>query len=603
MKKLLSVICLLAIGLSAINAQDPTIGRYGNDDVAKVLSTFKNYRYGSVWIYEVTSTGVFKEMFETLAGPVAGGGDDASITQFKADYPEAFEYTDKAIKEGSPPIVIIRELDSRGLPYDRALFDEAATAMTIAANNTTVEKEYKVYIVTSEPEGKITANPEKIYGAVVYSAPFVDMTDNIEENLKGQQEMKNVFSYKRLLDDQTPEAKYIQSRFPIYNNMYQLLDAQFQQGNTTSRTMAARNIGDPAEIQLIEGGDLGVSTSVIDNPTNPTERDIQAFKRISNGEAMDFTGRYEVTASPDLISWKMYDQNVRRSRRGEVVIDTVTGLPVLDTRYSSNDNLPSLGFELKYGIDDVNYYSLWSNRLAFNAIWDNMKIGVILPTTGWAGMSEDVYDQKRELTTAGFGINGEIDFPFPIIQNSGIFNASFGYNFGDADPAVFRDQPDFSSPFGGPQLATEYGADYAMRLNAQLLYTFAIAIDNDYLLRFGMGGTVYTVEEWGFQQGEVSPQMPIAPFNYVNNENGNETIGGITGRLEFLAQDDTNPYGGSVQYFDKQIGYEAWMQFNVIDQRLAFKALLMGYSNLFRDAYEWELDNMFMPTVRAIYTF
>lgn len=598
---------MVVVAALALKAQDPTLGRYGNDEVAKILATFKNYRYGSVWVYEVTSTGVFKEMFETLAGPVAGAGDaDESITQFREDYPDAYKYTDQALKQGKPPIVIIRDLDSKGFAYDRDLFETAAAAMNALINNSSVEKEYKVYIVTSEPE-KYSDTPDKIYGAVVYSAPFVDMTDNIDENLKGEQDVKNVYSYKRLLDNQTPEAKYIQSKFPIYENMYQLIDAQFQQGNVANKTMASRSIatGDPT---YFPEGTLGDAKSVLQRPYNPTDRDVQMFKRISTGEAMDFTGKYEVTVAPDHLSWKMYDQNVRRDRKGNILTDSVTGLPILDTRFASNDNLPALGFEIKYGIDDLNYQSLWSGRMAANAIWDNMKFGVILPTAGWSSLSEDVFDQQRLLTTAGFGVNGQIDFPFPLIQNSGVFNASFGYSFADADPADYKTQPG-ENEFGlislndYDPLVSANPIDYAIRFNAQLLYTFAMAIDDDYLLRIGMGGTVYQVEGWTHQLTEISPQMPVQGFEYRNLENLNETIGGITGKIEFMAQDPDNPYGGSIQYFDAQLGYQAWMQFNVIRQTLAFKALLMGYSNVFRESYAWELDNMFIPTVRAIYTF
>ncbi|GAB5466449.1 MAG: hypothetical protein Kapaf2KO_18850 [Candidatus Kapaibacteriales bacterium] len=617
-KLILSIIVAFAAGTLAYS-QDPTVARYGNDEVAKIISDFKNYRYGSVWVYEVTSGEIFKEMIESISGAGANAQQsDASVEQFKTDYPEAYEYTNQAIQSGKIPQQIVRELDDRGLTYDFDLYEKAANAMYLAASNTGPEKTYKVYVVTSEPEGKITAIPEKIYGAVVYSAPFLDMSEDIDENLKGQQEMKNVYSYKRLLDNQTPEAKYIQSKFPIYDNMYELVRAQFQQGNVNSKTMDARSLGNPKDYEFYPEGTLGNAESLMERAYNPTDRDVQVFKRISSGEAMDFNKKYQIIASPDLVSFKMYDQNVRRDRKGQVVIDS-SGNIVLDNRFASNDNLPVFGVEAKYGIDNINYFGLWSNRMTVSALWDNMKFGVILPTGGWSVLADE-FSQQRGLTTAGFGVNAEIDFPFPLIQNSGVFEASVGYVFGDAEPNSWIDEPNLSNVFSQQQLDqllqnNNYPGAYNIRFNSQLHYTFAMAIDDDYLLRVGLGGTVYQVESWnyGIDSPSVDNQRPEPTFREiqvpvtesdVDGFSGSSNIyGGVSGKIDFMAQDVDNPYGATLQYLDGQIGYQAWMQFNVIEQTLGFKAALMGYSNAFRDRRPWELDNMFMPTIRAIYTF
>lgn len=604
MTKRLVLILMAAIGVLSVQAQDPTVNRYGNDKVAQILSNFKNYRYGSVYVYEVTSPEIFKEMYTSLSGPAAGSGATAeSVAQFEADYKEAYDYMMRALQSGETATSIERAYGTRGIAYDPTLFTEAYDIKYNELYGGGTEKEYKVYVITSEPEGQSTDlnSPEKIYGAVVYSAPFVDMQEGIGDNLIGQQDIKNVYSYKRLLDSRTPEATYIQSKFPTYENMYELIEAQFLQGNVKSKTMEARSI-EPGVWYGDEN--IGVAKSLLKNQANPTDQDVQAFKRISTGEPMDFNGRHQVVVSQDLIQWKMFDQNIRRDRQGKPMIDTLTGQPLLDERYASNNNLPSLGFEIKYGIDDINYYSLWSGRMAVNAMWDYVKLGVILPTSGWAVMSEDVFSQDRTMTSAGFGVNAAIDFPFPLIQNSGVFSASVAYNFGDADPADYKTLEFNPNTFQ----FSEYSTDYAMRLNGQLLYTIAMAIDDDYMLRIGLGGSVYQVEGWEYNRDSLQagalldPDVDTDQF-YFNDESLNETIGGITGRIEFMATNDNTPYGASLQYFDSQIGYEGWLQFNVIDETLAFKLAVMGYANAFRDAHPWEIDGLFLPTLRAIYTF
>ena len=39
---------------------------------------------------------------------------------------------------------------------------------------------------------------------------------------------------------------------------------------------------------------------------------------------------------------------------------------------------------MRFGNDDIGYPSLWSERVAVNALWDANKLGVILPTSLWA---------------------------------------------------------------------------------------------------------------------------------------------------------------------------------------------------------------------------
>ena len=77
-------------------------------------------------------------------------------------------------------------------------------------------------------------------------------------------------------------------------------------------------------------------------------------------------------------------------------------------------------------------------------------------------------------------------------------------------------------------------------------YTFGITIDSDYLLRFGIGGTFYTAEKWTFK-----PDANRENLKFVKEDE--ETIGGISGKIEFMARNIITPYGGCLQYFDESI--------------------------------------------------
>jgi len=81
----------------------------------------------------------------------------------------------------------------------------------------------------------------------------------------------------------------------------------------------------------------------------------------------------------------------------------------------------------------LSYPSMWSERMTLSALWQSVKLGIILPTSGWSDLSESVYNINRTLTFGGVGVAAEFDFPFKVIPQSGVFHASLGYIFGDAN--------------------------------------------------------------------------------------------------------------------------------------------------------------------------
>jgi hypothetical protein len=329
--------------------------------------------------------------------------------------------------------------------------------------------------------------------------------------------------------------------------------------------------------------------------------DIQSFLRISE-EQPDLMGlkQHELIVSPDLISWKMYDK--------PGWFDYDAGIFMIDSFASSNLNLPTLGIELKYGLDEINYQSFWSERLTAYALWKSIKLGLILPTSGWSNLASDMFDQNRNLTHAGIGVAGEFDFPVKVIPKSGLFHFSFGYVFGDAAQSKYKNvnlSPDAYTTIDEYKILFNNDLkrynNYLVRYNAQLLYTFAVAVDDDYMLRFGVGGTVYNVEQWynDLVENEVTGDRD---FNHKMFKS--ETIGGLTGKVELMVTNVTTPYGASLQYFDEGLSGGIWLQIPIVKNLVALRFDAKGFSPVFRDEnHQWEVGGIFTPMARVIVNF
>ncbi|MFP4527896.1 MAG: hypothetical protein ACLFQX_05045, partial [Candidatus Kapaibacterium sp.] len=332
----------------------------------------------------------------------------------------------------------------------------------------------------------------------------------------------------------------------------------------------------------------GVTESLIANEAEIRPENVQTFIRISEGQPMDYyMKKNEVILSPDLISWRRYDYQMVTYSDG--FVDTLS--------FFTNKTLPKFGLELRYGIEDINYPSLWSERITANAVWQNVKMGIILPTNGWSQLTSDVFNIDRKFTYAGVGISGRMDFPIMVIPESGIFHASFDYVFGDAEPADYKNRDLDPDTF----VENPFDRDYLIRYDAQLHYTFGVAIDENYMMRFGVGGTVYNVEKW-YHASEINPET--LETEVVYNMLEAETVGGISGKVEFMVKDVSTPYGASFQYFDEALYTNAWLQIPIVDNMLALRLDAKGYFTAFReDAREWENKSVFVPMARIIVTF
>lgn len=555
------------------------------DDVSSILSRFKNYRFGAVNVYKITTPDEIKEIVESKRKKKASAGGATDEKCLEDADPNIKDLVKNEILNGNSQSGIAREIIMKGYP---PLGEDELTCVYNALYQQlmgqTEALSPKAYLVTSRPEkGGI---PDRIIGLVYMEQEFDLANQEVSKDLEFVS-TENVYSYDRLKDTEIDPAKY------GYANLYDLTYAYLIQGNFQNETMAARAIGVEGIRYL--GKEYGVSQSLIkDNRVGA--KDIQIYKRISQGQPERYMGKNNIlTVSPDLVSWTQYEPQFARKRDGSIATDSM-GNAIIDPRKATNDYLPNFGVELKYGIEGINYPSFWSNRMTLSAIWKNVKFGLILPTDGWASFSEDVYNQQRTMTYGGVGIAGVLDFPFAIIPRSDVFQVQFGYVFGDAVAGNGTSNVD-TDPFTFQR--TPFNNDYLMRFNTQVHYTFGISVDEDYFMRFSVGGTGYSMETWGY---EINDDLEDPQVNL--NQRGSEFIGGISGKLEFMTTNNTTPFGGGIQYFDESLQFNGWVQVPVVENTFSIRLEANGYAVAFRkNPRPWEMNSLLVPMARLIYVF
>jgi hypothetical protein len=138
-----------------------------------------------------------------------------------------------------------------------------------------------------------------------------------------------------------------------------------------------------------------------------------------------------------------------------------------------------------------------------------------------------------------------------------------------------------------------------IRANAQVHYTFAVSIDADYLMRFGIGASMYNVEKWTFDK-----HPDILKKEIIMKKADDESILGISGRFEFMARNIVTPYGASIQYFDEALMANLWLQIPVVENTVYVRLDAKGYFTAFRnEAHPWENKSVFTPMGRLILNF
>lgn len=589
---------------SDIKAQD---GISSQNKLKEILSNFNNFRFSSVSFYEMNASQVrsLKEIIKKkteFEEEVAAEEENVASNQQVVDSARLAEIVDgvrKVMATGSRSLPAIRRAfngDVDGFEYleDLNVNDvELSLAYQQAIGGTRRQKSdiYQMFMITKPVEDP--EMPPDIIALILCKERI--SKDDYEEYLIAYYNQvignavtndKNILTYHELMnfviEDDNDATKT--------TNLYDKLVVNYRQGNFNLITPEVRGIGS----ELVFVKNYGKTASIIANEGDVTDMDVAKFIRISDGQPADYWKENELLVSPDLISWKKYTTEYYE-------YEAEDGSIKLAPYSNANANLPSYGAEIRYGIDEINYPSFWSERLAVRAIWENIKFGLVLPTTGWSSFSKDVFNIDRTMTCAGFGLSLNADFPIKIIPQSGVFTFGGSYVFDDAKEVTYKNRQKLidEGTFNYIKNDVLYN-DYLVRFTGQMHYTFGISIDAGYLMRFGIGGTVFGVEAWRNKQ-EESPEGETV-WNYIKESS--ETIGGISMKAEFMAADVTTPYGVTIQYFDEALSGNIWLQIPVVKDLFYIRLDAKGYVAAFKDQVRsWEKDGLFMPMVRLIFNF
>lgn len=572
LKKLSSILIgIICIGILASSGAQGQVEESLRIKLENVLYKFRNYRYSTISIYRIKDIKDIRDAIKAKdkeANEQSMAGSSECVK--KAD-PNLIISIKSAIDKGSGATAVKMDLAAKG----DAIPDDFDCIFDAISKGDVQDRPYKnAYVITTRMA------MDQIEPSTIIALIITKEDDDMQKNI-------NIVSAKDIYTNPEMFQFTLDTKEFRANNMHELVMNAFRQGNVANMTLEAQGIG--TFVKYIDKK-YGTSQSLVANESDVSPYDVQSFMRISEGQPFDYKEvNNEVVVSPDLLSWKRYDVSTISYSDGYV--DTVSTVV--------NRNLPQYGFELKYGIDEINYPGLWSERMTASALWENMKLGIILPTAGWASMSKDVFDVDRKLTYAGVGVAAKADFPVKVIPQSGVFSLAVGYVFGDAEVSDFHNS--VFDEVNNLSYSREY--DYLIRGNGSLHYTFGISIDDSYWLRFGVGATVYSVETWENRvvSGDADKDAYV---EHVKKAGGSETVGGLSGRFEFMSKDIATPYGATVQYFDESIYTNVWLQIPIVKNTLALRLDAKGYFTAFKDNPRlWENESVFMPMARLIVTF
>jgi hypothetical protein len=121
-----------------------------------------------------------------------------------------------------------------------------------------------------------------------------------------------------------------------------------------------------------------------------------------------------------------------------------------------------------------------------------------------------------------------------------------------------------------------------------------VKIDKDFMFRMRLGGTLYGMETWS----ETGVGTDTAMYKKVDEQ----TIGGVSGKIEFMTTGWSTPVGFTLSYFDEAILGKAWLQVPVVDQ-FALRLDASVFTPIFRDARAWENDAVVIPSLHLIFNF
>ncbi|MCX6155799.1 MAG: hypothetical protein NT007_16760 [Candidatus Kapabacteria bacterium] len=589
-----------------------------NDEIANILKQSRNYRYGDISVLRLVSSAEKLKPILQKSTKTAGPGNSIDDC-FKTATPEEIAAAEQ-IKYQAREFLKNEELDVKGfmtglrkkkmkpLPTDalaKCLLDFISDSMN------TKPQEFNGYIITNRINPKATSFKVNIIGFIAAYTQEGE-TANLITDLKNV-DPNNVFSHSRL------ESYYIKMDGKDSLLKGFLEDAVIRQWDVVDVTQKLQNIDDMAPLVPKK---YGVTTWLVDRPGPYLDaEDIPKFTRITEGLPEDYkpnlpavaagvaidtiNSMNEITVGNDIIRWRNYEIGYLRDKSGNIRIDPKTNQPMVDPNRSIlNDFFPKFGFELKYGNENINMPSLWSQRLALSGYLEGWKLGVILPPTDYANSMSKSFGDGSKLAYTNFGIVGSVDFPIKMFNSKSIFNLSASGAFGEPKDFVNKQ----ARATGIRTDKYNIYADYIPRFDARLLYTFGVKIGentsnpDDYQLRFGIGGAVYSVDTYSKRlDSTVIDPKTRKPVEYTTFwKETDKFIGGITAKIDFLAKSKNLPLGITMQYFDESILSDIWAQKTLIDDALFLRFDLNFYYNLKINPRAWENTSLIQPALRLI---
>ena len=528
-----------------------------NAQVKNLLLRFKNWRYGMVSVYKVPDADEVESIrrLNILLGPKEPEITDEAKDCKQRDDVESIVLTggegmdEKEIQKvlQKPGCKAYERYYTQKVAWERAQFKKAYVVTT--RRNANDPFELIALLTQRNSESYYALKDDLDPPTDIYMPAQLENTDLDKQYLIDGQAIKG----RELLGGTSTK------------NLLEYLNNQVIQSNYENVTPEAQGIGEEG-IRFVKQL-YGKVTSINEDKT-------QTYIRISEGLPQDYQTNNEIIVGlADGVSYRRYERTMINN----------FGNMEFDSTQATNSNLPKYGVEVKYGLEDINYPSLWSERISANALWGSSRLGLILPTSGWSSLSK-TFGNTRTMTSAGMGVNGAFDFPIKVIDESGVFNLAASYVFDDATKSDHMTyNPD----------ALRY-EDHMVRYHATMQYSFAVAVDKDFMFRMRLGGTVYGMESWSqFNQGTDS-----ADFRKVKST----TVGGVSGRIDFMTTSWSTPAGFSLSYFDETILGTAWLQIPVVEN-FALRLDTRVFTPVFRDPRPWENSAVVMPAIRFIFNF
>ncbi len=565
--------------------------------IRSILGKFKSYRYSNVFLFQVDD-GTVSAINPLLGVPEPKMNAAANRSKKK-------DQVQEAIDEGEVDVAGYLKANGGGnMNNDDREYEKYYRLYTKWQD----ELFSRAYIVTTRFR---TGEPFEIIGLL--TSGNKEMVSKIDENIDPP---KGIFLANDLQRVGSPDT------LGIAKTLYEYLERKILQNDAENVTAEAQGIGEDATFLPQKYGTT--------YPIN--EDDIQQYLRITDGQPQEYDSPNELTIGLfDLIRFRHYGKLEEFDEEGNLIPDEAEGDSSVKRIY--NKNLPLYGVELRYGMPEINYPSLWSERMTLNVMWQSNKFGIVLPTNGWSSLATDVFSAQRKLTHAGLGIYGSLDFPIKLVNQGGVFNFNGSYVFGPAASNPVSTQFMFAgrNTSGQSDSASYRSLDlsYLPRFHAQAHYSFAVDIDRTAFFRFKLGATMYVIQRFAEleqQNGNDENGRPIYEkknrqidqYSYddlstlnrfdqlkiaaMNGLQGSEVVAGLSGRIEFMNRSRTVPWGASMQFFDGSISGDVWAQVPVVNG-FDLRIMAQYFQVALRDPKPWEEQTIVQPSLQMLFNF